>query len=123
MALSQKQRDANLREKVLQIVIERLTSPMHDDLPELLRTGTGSIAIPVLDEEQFERYAKITIEIPTGERGGEPYNGHEEAEDFVRKQNLKVETAREREEAKAKKIAKDAAVRAAKKAEKEAEQE
>ena len=121
MATSQKQRDANLREKLLQVVIAALTA--YDPELEILRTGTGEIAIPVLDEEQNERYWHLTGKIPTGERGGEPYDGYAEAADFAKKQTDKAEDAKQKAIEKEKKMAKDAEVRAAKKAAKEAEQE
>lgn len=121
MATTQKQRDANLREKLVQLLIAALTA--FDPELEILRTGSGEIAIPVLDEEQNERYWHITGKIPTGERGGEPYDGYAEAADYAKKLTDKAEEAKTKAEAKAKKIARDAAERAAKKAAKEAEQE
>lgn len=120
MATSQKQRDAVVRENFLKTVVDALTN-YGSDL-EVLRTGSGSIAIPVLDEEQNERYIEITVKVPTGERGGDPYDGYAMAEEYQRKIMAKEEKAKADAEAKAKKIARDAEIRAAKKAAKEAEQ-
>lgn len=121
MATTQKQRDANLRARIVQVLKDALAQ--FDPELELLPTGSGSFSIPVLDEEQYERAAKITVEIPTGERGGEPYDPYEDSQAWLEKQAAKEEANKEREAAKAKKIAQDAALRAAKKAAKEAEQE
>lgn len=77
----QQQLDAELREKGLRTLIEALSK--YDSELELLPIGNGSFVIPVLDEEKYERYAKITIEIPTGERDGEPYDAYAEAEEYA----------------------------------------
>lgn len=121
MALSQKQKDANLRAKFMEIFKNALAQ--YDAELELLPTGTGSFSIPTLDEESFERAVKVTVEIPTGERGGDPYDPYEDSAAWLEKVKQKAEAAKEKEEAKAKKIANDEKVRAAKKAAKEAEQE
>lgn len=121
MALSQKQKDANLRAKFMEIFKNALAQ--YDAELELLPTGTGSFSIPTLDEESFERAVKVTVEIPTGERGGDPYDPYEDSAAWLEKQKQKAEDAKAKEEAKAKKMAKDAKAREEKKAAKEAEQE
>lgn len=121
MALSQKQRSANYRAKFLGMVVHALEQ-CYPEL-EILPTGTGSFAVPALDEEQFEIAAKLTVEIPTGERGGDPYDPYEDSAAWLAKLAQKAEDAKAKEEAKAKKMAKDAKAREEKKAAKEAEQE
>lgn len=119
MPTTQKQRDAVLRE---QYVTAFLDSARKMPLDDALRTGSGTFMFPVLDSENNERFVEITVKIPT-ERTGEAYDGFEAAKSYEIELKLKAEKEKEAEEAKAKKIAKDAATRAAKKAEKEAAKE
>lgn len=121
MATTQKQRDAVLREKYLTQILDMLTS--NDSLDDVMRTGSGTISFPVLDDEQNERFVELTVKIPTGERGGEGYDGYAEAEAYKNSLAAKAQKEAEAAEAKAKKIAKDAALREQKRKEKDAEKE
>jgi len=83
---------------------------------EVLLVKSGTYSIPwVVDGE--EGYINVTFSIPKGARDGEGYDGHEEAQNFALEQSNKDAEKAKREEAKAKKIAKDTALRAKKKAE------
>lgn len=87
---------------------------------EILITGTQEFCLPIVNEEGDEGYLVLTFKIPKGSRDGEPYNGYEVAEDFKRKQEEKAVKAKEKAEAKARKIERDKKVRA-KKAQEKAE--
>ena len=118
MATTQKQRDAIVREKYLSKILELLTS--EKSLDDVMRTGSGTLCFPVLDDEQNERFVELTVKVPTGERGGDGYDGYAEAQAYKDATAAKAQAKAEAEEAKAKKIAKDAAAREQKRKEKEA---
>ena len=82
---TQRQRDAELVEKNMKRIIEALTPYAEENEIDIIRTGSNSIAIPVLDEEQYERYVEITVQLPAGDRDGEPYDFRWEAEDYARR--------------------------------------
>ena len=85
---------------------------------EVLRVKSGTFSIPwVLGED--EGYLNLTFSIPKGSRDGEGYDGHAEAQNFELEQKIKLEEKARREAAKARKIAKDAALREKKRKEKE----
>lgn len=121
MPTSQKQRDAKLREDFLADLTKILAE--HDPEMEILRTGSGSIDIPVLDAEQNERYIKIVVQVPTGAQHGDGYDGHAVAASFEFEQKQKQADAEQRAKDKAKKIARDEQLRAEKRAAKESAKE
>lgn len=87
-----------------------------DDQYEVLRVGSGKLAIPVLDEENNEKWVTISVSVPKGSNDGEAYDGYGEAEAYTEAQ---VEKARKSAEREAEKVRK-AQEREAKKAEREA---
>lgn len=123
MAVSRKSLHEALRARYMEMVRQYLTEQGE----ELLVTGSNEYAIPCVDSEGNDEFLVLTFKVPTGERGGDPYDGYSVAEDFAMKQKAKAEKAKEAAAKKAAKIAKDAADRKAKaeakaraKAEKEA---
>lgn len=100
--MSKKANDA-LRAKYLAQLIEKF----KDD-EDVLRTGTGEIAFPVVDEEGEDNWVVITVKIPTGSRDGEVYDGYSMAEDYTMKVAAKEEKAKEAAAKKAKKVERDA---------------
>lgn len=112
--MSKKANDA-LRAKYLIQLIEKF----KDD-EDVLRTGTGEIAFPVVDEEGEDNWVVITVKIPTGSRDGEVYDGYSMAEDYTMKTAAKEEKAKEAAAKKAKKIERDAKAREARAAAKAA---
>ena len=52
---------------------------------EVLRTASNEIAIPVVDQENNDRYIVITVKVPTGSRDGDAYDGYAVAEDYAMK--------------------------------------
>ena len=99
--MSKKANDA-LRAKYIQALIAKF----KDD-EDVLRTGTGEISFPVVDEEGEDNWVVITVKIPTGSRDGEVYDGYSLAEDFTMKQAEKEAKAKEAAAKKAAKIARD----------------
>ena len=85
---------------------------------EVLLVKSGTFSIPWAYGED-EGYMNLTFSIPKGARDGEGYSGHDEAQNFELEQKNKSEEKAKREAAKAKKIARDAALREKKKKEKE----
>lgn len=84
---------------------------------EVLLVKSGTYSIPWVSDED-EGYINITFSIPTGQRGGEGYDGHSEAENYKFECEEKTRKAEERKaKAEAKKV-RDAELRAKKKAEK-----
>ena len=101
--------------------LEYAKDELHEDSD---RVADGAFMIPVLDSEGGEWYAKVTISIPTGERGGDPYDGYAESRNYYHEKAEKEAKKAEAEQRKAVKIAKDKARREAMakaKAEREAE--
>lgn len=113
---TQKQRDEELKLDFLTRVADFLGSDNGGE-EEVLRVKSNEIAIPVVDSEGNERWMVLTFKVPTGERGGDGYDGYSMAEDYSMKQADKARKAEE----KAKKAEADKAKReAAKKAKEEA---
>ena len=71
--------NANLRNNILKDIIE-FVATKYD--AEAISVDSGAVAIPVVDEEGNEKYAKIVVSIPRGTRNGNggynEYNAYEE---------------------------------------------
>ena len=78
---------------------------------EVLVTGSNEIALPCVDAEGNEKFIVLTFKVPTGTRGGEAYNGYDEASDYAAHVKAKEEKAKIAAEKKARKIAADQALR------------
>ena len=103
MAVSRKVEREILRETYLNEIIDYFRD--HD---EVLRVKSNEIAIPVVGCEGNEDYIVVTVKVPTGaNKGTEPYDGFEMAQDYEMKIAEKKEKAERKEKEKAKKIAKD----------------
>lgn len=111
--MSKKANDA-LRAQYIQKLIEKF----QDE--DVMRTGTGEIAFPVVDEEGEDNWVVITVKIPTGTREGDAYDGFGLAEEYQIKQEEKAAKAKEAAIKKAEKIARDQKMRAEKAAAKAA---
>ena len=94
--ITQKQRDELLKTNFLDRVVNFLSSEDGGE-EEVLRVKSNEIAIPVVDSEGNERWIVITIKVPTGERGGDGYDGYSMAEDYQMKQEAKAEKKAEKE--------------------------
>ena len=104
MAKTPKVLNDEIKLRFLEGVTEHLTQCGE----EVLRTGSNEIAIPVLDEDNNEKWLVLTFKVPTGSRDGDAYDGYSMAEDYAMKQVEKAEKAK----AKAEKAEKDKAKRA-----------
>lgn len=113
---TQKQRDEALKTDFLDRVVDFLSSEEGGE-EEVLRVKSNEIAVPVVDSDGNERWMVLTFKVPTGERGGDGYDGYSMAEDYQMKQAAKAE----KEKAKAEKAEADRKKREAEKARKEAE--
>lgn len=112
MAVSRKVERELLREDYLKQIIENFLN--KDE--QVLRVKSNEIAIPVVGCEGNEDFIVVTVKVPTGaNKGLEPYDGFELAEDYEMKLAEKERKAKENAEKKAKKIAKDKEIRERKK--------
>lgn len=116
--ITQKQRDELLKTDFLDRVVNFLSSEDGGE-EEVLRVKSNEIAIPVVDSEGNERWMVLTFKVPTGERGGDGYDGYSMAEDYQMKQEAKAEKKAEKEA----KAEADRKKREAEKARKEAEKQ
>ncbi len=113
MAVSRKVEREILREDYLKKII--LNFLENDE--EVLRVKSNEIAIPVVGCEGNEDFIVVTVKVPTGaNKGLEPYDGYEMAQDYEMKIAEKDRKAKENAEKKAKKIQKDKEIREKKKA-------
>ena len=111
MAVSRKVEREIIRKEYLTKVSELLDTLGE----EVLLVKSNEIAIPVVGCEGNEDYLVITFKVPTGaNKGTEPYNGHELAQDYIHNLAEKERKAEERKAEKARKIAKDKEIREAK---------
>lgn len=110
MASVDKALDEALKDHYLEIVSKALA----DLGEEILRTKSNEFCFPVVDGADNEKFVRITVSVPKGERGedGEAYDGYAVAEDFKIKLEQKAEKAKEEAKKKAEKIAKDEKARA-----------
>lgn len=116
--ITQKQRDELLKTDFLDRVVNFLSSEDGGE-EEVLRVKSNEIAIPVVDSEGNERWMVLTFKVPTGERGGDGYDGYSMAEDYQMKQEAKAEKKAEKEA----KAEADRKKREAERARKEAEKQ
>lgn len=111
MTVSRKVEREILRNAYLTEIIEYFSD--HD---EVLKVKSNEVAIPVVGCEGNEDFIVITVKVPTGaNKGTEPYDGYELAEEYERKLKEKELKKKEKEIAKEKKIKRDEEIRRKKK--------
>lgn len=111
MAISRRNERALIRENYINLLTELLMA--HDE--DVLRVKSNEIAFPVVGCEGNEDFVVVTVKVPTGaNKGLEPYDGYEMAEDYAHHLKEKELKAQKRAEEKAKKIARDKELRKAK---------
>ena len=103
--LNRKQLDEEIKLRFLEGVSEHLENCGE----EVLRVKSNEIALPVVDSDGEERWLVLTFKVPTGERGGDPYDGYSMAEDYQMSLEKKAAKAAEKEAEAAKKKAKQEA--------------
>ena len=112
MAISRKAEREILRGEFLQRIIDMFLSENE----EVLRVKSNEIAIPVVGVEGNEDFIVVTVKVPTGaNKGLEPYDAYEIAQDYEMKLAEKERKKIEAEKKKAEKIRKDEAIRQKKK--------
>ena len=99
--LTRKQLDEAIKLRFLEGVSEHLENCGE----EVLRVKSNEIALPVVDDEGEERWLVLTFKVPTGERGGDAYDGYSMAEDYQMKLAEKAEKAKAKEAESAKNTA------------------
>ena len=100
--LTRKQLDEAIKLRFLEGVAEHLENCGE----EVLRVKSNEIALPVVDDEGEERWIVLTFKVPTGERGGDAYDGYSMAEDYQMKLAEKAAKQAEKEAKSAKNKAK-----------------
>lgn len=112
MAVSRKVERELLRTEFLDLVSQFL----YEHGEEVLRVKSNEIALPVVGCEGNDDFLVITFKVPIGaNKGAEPYDGYEMAQDYIHNLEEKERKAKERKEEKERKIAKDKEIRAKKK--------
>ena len=96
--------------------VKRLVEMLKEEGEDVLVVGSNELAIPVVDGEGEEQYVVFKVQVPSGSRDGDAYDGYAMAEDYAMKQRDKAEKAAKAAEEKAKKIARDQKMREQKKA-------
>lgn len=97
-----------LREELKMYYLTNLIAHYTEAGEEVLRIKSNEIAIPVVDREGNEDFIKIVVSIPTGaNKGTEPFDAYELAEEYQMKVEEKAKKQAEAEEKKKKKIAQD----------------
>ena len=96
--------------------VKRLMEMLKEDGEDVLVVGSNELAIPVVDGEGEEQYIVFKVQVPSGSRDGDAYDGYAMAEDYTMKQKEKAAKAAKSAEEKAKKIARDQKMREQKKA-------
>lgn len=111
MAVSRKTEREMLRTNYLNKLID-----FFGNDEDVLRTKSNEIAFPVVGCKGNEDFIVITVKVPTGaNKGTEPYDGYELAEEYAMKEREKEQKAKEKEEKKRKKIERDKTIREKKK--------
>lgn len=112
MAVSRKVERELLRKFYLDVIIEALVGRNE----EVMKVKSNEITFPVVGCEGNEDFIVVTVKVPTGaDKGREPYNGYELAEEYERKLKETERKKAEAEKKKAEKIRRDKAIREKKK--------
>ena len=113
MAVSRKVEREIERTKYLEKIAEYLSENCNE---EVLRVKSNEICFPIVGCEGNEDWIVVTVKVPTGaNKGTEPYDGYEMAQDYQMKLSEKEKKKIEAEKKKAEKIRKDAEIRQKKK--------
>ena len=108
MAISRKAE----RELIRTDYLDKISKFLYETGEEVLRVKSNEIAIPVVGCEGNEDFLVVTVKVPTGaNKGAEPYDGYELAQDYEHNLLEKERKAKEKAEEKARKIKKDEEIR------------
>lgn len=84
--------------------LEKITKFLLDNEEDVVRTGSGEIAFPIVLENGDECFITLKVSIPTGTRDGEDYNGYAVADSYKLDCAKSAEKAENARKAKEKKI-------------------
>ena len=113
MAVSRKVEREVARTHYLEKIAEFLSENCGE---EVLKVKSNEIAFPIVGCEGNEDFIVVTVKVPTGaNKGTEPYDGYEMAQDYQMKLSEKEKKKIEAEKKKAEKIRKDEEIRQKKK--------
>lgn len=98
-----------------QLYLDQITDLLNKEGEEVLRIGSGTIAVPVVFPDGEERYVKIVVSIPKID-----FDGHLDAMDYEQNQAKKQEKKEAARKKKEEKMARDKAAREEKRKQKEA---
>lgn len=87
--------------------LEKITKFLVDSEEDVVRTGSGELAFPIVLENGDECFITLKISIPTGTRNGEDYDGYAVADSYKLDCEKSAEKAENARKAKEKKIAAD----------------
>ena len=108
MAITRKAERELIRTQYLDLVGEFLFNHGED----VLQVKSNEIAIPVVGCEGNEDFLVITFKVPTGaNKGTEPYDGYELAQDYIHNLAEKERKAKEKAEEKERKKKRDEEIR------------
>ena len=103
--------DSKLREKWVSLLKELLDGAGE----EVIQYKSNEMCIPVLDEDNNEKWVQFVVKVPKGSRDGDEFDGYSMRQEYEIKQKEKEEKAKADAEKKAKKIERDRQAREAKK--------
>lgn len=100
------------RELIRTNFLEKVAQFLYEGGEEVLRVKSNEIAIPVVGCEGNEDFLVINFKVPTGaNKGLEPYDGYELAQDYIRATEEKEEKAKQKAEEKERKRKRDEEIR------------
>ena len=109
MSVSNKVANEHLRQGFFNLIRQYFSGDGY----EVLQYKSNAFCTPCVDETGDEKWAVITVTIPTGaDKGREPFDGYAESEDYAHKLREKAVKAQKKAEEKAKKIEHDKKMRA-----------
>lgn len=98
----------NLDEELRNEFVEVIKNWLNERGEEVQQYKSNEIGFPCVDTEGNEKFIKIAISIPRGERNGDPFDGYVAAQNYEFECAAKAEKAREAAAKKEAKIKKDA---------------
>lgn len=99
--------NAQLNKKLREDFLVELTKWLEEKGEQVLTIKSNEICFPCVDEADNEKFIKIAVSVPQGERGGELFDGYSVADDYKFNCEEKAKKAEERAKEKAKKIERD----------------
>lgn len=87
--------------------LEKITKFLLENEEDVVRTGSGELAFPIVLENGDECFITLKVVIPTGTRDGEEYNAYAVAKSYKIDCEKSAEKAENARKAKEKKIAAD----------------